>query len=151
MLTLTPITWTVRTGLAHEQYGDPYEGVATVQRCGDVAHVSAACGRLPLGDQVELSRMLREMGFSAIVFERVVGGAAGLTPKRFQRVARLHHTMRHLLLARETDYLDAALERGYYDQSHFIHETGELTGCTPGELLTRESFMSHFYNPRLAR
>lgn len=40
MITLTPITWTVRAGTAHEQYGDPYDGVATVQRCGDVAHVS---------------------------------------------------------------------------------------------------------------
>ena len=40
MITLTPITWTVRSGPAHAEYGDPYEGVATVQRCGDVAHVS---------------------------------------------------------------------------------------------------------------
>lgn len=74
MLTITPIVWTVRTGPQHEGYGDPYEGVATVQRCGDAAHVSAACGRLPLGYQVELSRMLRGMGFSAIVFERVKNG-----------------------------------------------------------------------------
>lgn len=34
MITLTPIAWTVRTGPAHEGYGDPYEGVATVQRWG---------------------------------------------------------------------------------------------------------------------
>ena len=74
MLTITPITWTVRCGSGHAQYGDPYEGVATVQRCGDVAHVSAACGRLPLGDQVELSRVLREMGFVAVVFERFKDG-----------------------------------------------------------------------------
>ena len=74
MLTLTPIAWTVRAGAAHEQYGDPYEGVATVQRCGDVAHVSAACGRLPISDQCELSRLLRGMGFTAIVFERSKNG-----------------------------------------------------------------------------
>ena len=74
MITLTPITWTVRCGPKHERYGDPYEGVATVQRCGDVAHVSAACGKLPIADQMELSRMLRGMGFLAINFERVVDG-----------------------------------------------------------------------------
>lgn len=74
MITITPITWTVRTGPEHAQYGDPYDGVATVQRCGDVAHVSAACGRLPIDAQIELCRTLREMGFVAIVFERVVGG-----------------------------------------------------------------------------
>lgn len=70
-LTLTPIVWTVRCGGDHAQYGDPYDGVATVQRCGEAAHVSAACGALPLTDQVELSRMLRGMGFAAVVFERI--------------------------------------------------------------------------------
>lgn len=74
MLTLTPIVWQVRAGLTHEQYGDPYDGVATVQRCGDVAHVSAACGRLPITDQIELCRTLREMGFVAIEFDRSKDG-----------------------------------------------------------------------------
>lgn len=74
MITLTPIVWTARCGPEHTKYGDPYEGVATVQRCGDVAHVSAACGRLPMFDQVELSKRLREMGFAAIVFEVAKGG-----------------------------------------------------------------------------
>ena len=74
MISLTPILWTVRTGPHHTGYGAPYDGVATVQRCGDVAHVSAACPKFPLADQVELSRMLREMGFSAIVFERIKDG-----------------------------------------------------------------------------
>lgn len=74
MLTLTPITWTVRTGPAHTGYGAPYDGVATVQRCGDVAHVSAACGALPISDQCELSRLLRWMGFTEVVFERVKDG-----------------------------------------------------------------------------
>ena len=75
MMTPTPITWTVRCGPAHDEYGDPYDGVATVQRCGDVAHVSAACGKLPMSDQIELCRTLREMGFAAIEFERVRDGA----------------------------------------------------------------------------
>lgn len=75
MISLTPIVWTVRTGQDHAAYGDPYDGVATVQRCGDVAHVSAACGKLPISDQVELSKRLREMGFAAIVFERAKDGS----------------------------------------------------------------------------
>jgi hypothetical protein len=73
MITLTPIVWTVRVGSEHAKYGDPYDGVATVQGCGNEAHVSAGC-RIPLGDQVELSRRLREMGFAVIVFERSKGG-----------------------------------------------------------------------------
>lgn len=86
MLTMTPIVWTVRAGTEHEGYGDPYDGVATVQRCGDVAHVSAACGKLPVSDQVELSRVLRGMGFTAIVFERQSNGGM----KSFRRELRQH-------------------------------------------------------------
>jgi hypothetical protein len=74
VITLTPIVWTVRTGHAHAAYGDPYEGVATVQRCGESAHVSAACGKLPIDAQIELSRELARMGFKSIVFERFKDG-----------------------------------------------------------------------------
>ncbi len=101
--------------------------------------------------EATVAELADAFGYSARQLERLVGEAAGLTPKRFRRVARLHHTMRQLLLAGQTDYLDVALERGYYDQAHFIHEMGELTGHTPRELLSRESFLSHFYNPRLPR
>jgi len=101
--------------------------------------------------EATVAEMADDLGYSGRQLERLVGDAAGMAPKRFRRLARLHHTMRHLLLAEKTDYLDAALARGYYDQAHFIHETGELTGHTPRELLTPESFLSHFYNPRLPR
>lgn len=74
MITLTPIVWTVRTGKEHRIYGDPYDGVATVQRCGDVAHISGACHSLPLKDQIELSRKLKSLGFVAVVFERIKNG-----------------------------------------------------------------------------
>ncbi len=103
------------------------------------------------GAAVSVSSLAEDFGYSRRQLERVVGAAAGLAPKRFLRVARLHHTMRHLLLTGRTDYLDAALERGYYDQAHFIHETGALTGHSPRELLTPAAFVSHFYNPRLPR
>ena len=91
-----------------------------------------------------------DLGMSARHFERLFCAATGLTPKRFQRVARFHHVMRRLLLAGRSDYLETALAYGFYDQAHFIHECRDLTGRVPGELLTRPQFLSHFYNPRLA-
>ncbi len=109
-----------------------------------------ALDALYYGDaEASVAALADDLGYSTRQLERLVGAAAGLSPKRFRRVARLHHTMRHLLLAEQSDYLDAALARGYYDQAHFIHELGALTGHTPRELLSRESFVSHFYNPRL--
>ncbi|OQB92712.1 MAG: transcriptional activator FtrA [Verrucomicrobia bacterium ADurb.Bin122] len=100
---------------------------------------------------LSIAELADELGYSCRQLERAVGEATGLTPKRFHRLTRFHHTVRHLLLARETDYLDAALARGYYDQAHFIHEFRALAGQTPTQLLKPETFMSHFYNPRLPR
>lgn len=73
MLTLTPITWIARCGDCHFSYGDPYEGVATVQGFGDYAHVSAA-SKLSLKDQIQLCSILRELGFKWVVFERYKNG-----------------------------------------------------------------------------
>jgi AraC-like DNA-binding protein len=98
-----------------------------------------------------VAAIAEDMGYSNRQLERLVGEAAGMTPKRFQRLARLNHTMRQLLLSENTQYLDTALSHGYYDQAHFIHEFGSFTGKTPGDVLTDQSFMSHFYNHRLPR
>jgi len=92
-----------------------------------------------------------ETGLSLRQMERRVKGSTGLAPKQFRRIARLHHVMRQLLLEQNPQYLDTALAHGYYDQSHFVHDVKELTGRTPLQLLTRESFMSHFYNTRIPR
>ena len=100
-------------------------------------------------DSVKVADIAGGLNMSARHFERVFREATGLTPKRFQRVARFHHVMRRLLLERRSGYLETALAGGFYDQAHFIHECRDFTGRAPGELLTRERFLSHFYNPRL--
>jgi AraC-like DNA-binding protein len=100
-------------------------------------------------DSVRVADVSDGLGLSARHFERLFQDATGLTPKRFHRVARFHHVMRRLLLERRSGYLETALASGFYDQAHFIHECRDFTGRSPGELLTRENFLSHFYNPRL--
>lgn len=89
------------------------------------------------------------LGFSARQVERIVGRHAGMTPKVFRRVSRMHHVMRDLFVSGRIDYLDTALSRGYYDQSHFVHEVRELTGKAPLQVLAPENRMSHFYNTSL--
>lgn len=98
---------------------------------------------------VRLEALAGELGIGMRQCERKFHEATGLAPKRFHRIARVHHTVRRLMLGQRHDYLDTVLEQGYYDQSHFIHECRALTGLTPGALLTRRRFMSHFYNPSL--
>ena len=101
-------------------------------------------------DSIQVADVVKGLSMSARHFERLFRDATGLTPKRFQRVARFHHVMRRLLLEQRSCYTDTVLSAGFYDQAHFIHECRDFTGRTPRELLTREHFLSHFYNPRLA-
>ncbi|WP_426170851.1 helix-turn-helix domain-containing protein [Pseudoduganella sp. R-31] len=86
-------------------------------------------------------------GWTRRHFQRKFTDAYGLGPKQFARVARLGHTMRMLALTPSLPALDAALRMGYFDQSHFIHETRALTGSTPQAIITGLREKSHFYNP----
>ncbi|WP_028534374.1 helix-turn-helix domain-containing protein [Paludibacterium yongneupense] len=71
----------------------------------------------------------------------------GIAPKRFARLARLNHTMRRLALDAGALPLDTALDMGYFDQSHFIHDTRALTGATPSTVRGWLEHGAHFYNP----
>lgn len=99
--------------------------------------------------QERISDTAQALGLTARQLQRLTQAAVGLAPKRFQRLARFQHVMRHLHLARRRDYLDVALAHGFFDQAHFVHDVRALTGSTPGQLLTPARFLSHFYNPRL--
>jgi AraC-like DNA-binding protein len=55
----------------------------------------------------------------------------GLTPKRFARVRRLQRLLGAVALADDVHWAEVAMEHGYYDQAHLIHDFRELTGLTP--------------------
>ena len=78
--------------------------------------------------------------------ERNFKPAFALTPKRFARLARLHHTLRQISLQPKQTMLDIALERGFSDQSHFIHDVQSLIGMKPLELQRYLRENRHYYN-----
>ncbi|WMJ85651.1 helix-turn-helix transcriptional regulator [Anaerocolumna sp. MB42-C2] len=68
----------------------------------------------------------------------------GTSPKMFSRIARTNYALR--LLQRNSDYLtDIAVQSGYFDQPHFIHDFRRVCGLTPQDYLRN---MSVFYNDR---
>jgi len=64
----------------------------------------------------------------------------GLSPKTFAMVNRFRRASSALRgqQARQVDWTGLALDHGYYDQSHLIHEFKLFTGATP----------AHFVQPR---
>ncbi len=97
--------------------------------------------------EVRIDALADQLGLSRRHFERVFREQIGLTPKAFQRTARFHLTVRDLLLGGDGDYLAAALDHGYYDQAHFIHDFRSFVGHAPARFLQTATPTAHFYNP----
>jgi AraC-like DNA-binding protein len=62
----------------------------------------------------------------------------GLTPKLYARICRFRRATAALKTAQAPDWARLALDCGYFDQSHLIHDFQEFAGSAP------ERF--HFYN-----
>lgn len=75
------------------------------------------------------------IGLSARRFIELFQRQVGLTPKVFCRVRRFQHALRTVHGQREVDWAQVALECGYYDQPHFIHDFQSLSGLTPNSYL----------------
>jgi hypothetical protein len=100
-------------------------------------------------DPIDAARDLAALGTRQ--FERRFKASAGLDPKRFQRLSRAYKLVRFESLAPSESYLPRALDLGFFDQAHAIHDIRELTGRTPAALLAEVATRSHFYNrPRTA-
>ncbi len=61
----------------------------------------------------------------------------GLTPKVFGRITRFQHAIARSRATLEVDWAELAVECGYYDQSHLIHDFAEFAGVGPDDYRRR--------------
>jgi len=85
----------------------------------------------------KIGLVLRETGLSERRFIELFHEQVGLTPKAFCRVRRFQRVLESVHGAREVDWAQVALECGYYDQPHFIHDFREFSGLTPTQYVAR--------------
>jgi AraC-like DNA-binding protein len=86
-------------------------------------------------DDPTIAAVARELGMSERQLERRFLAQVGVTPKRF---ATLHRFERAIALAATAPSLTtAAVEAGYYDQSHFIRDCQRFAGAAPGKFIGR--------------
>jgi len=100
-------------------------------------------------NEIKLTELSDELAISNRQFQRKIKECVGVSPKAFQRIARFESILKYLLLNKKSDYLNTVLDRGYYDQSHFIKDFKAFTGEYPSLFLQEKNFMSHFYNEKL--
>lgn len=94
-----------------------------------VAHAVEAMLQDPTTTEIEPLRRTSGLGPTRFIarFEQQVG----LTPKRYGRVLRFHALLSRIALAPPRDWALTAVDAGYADQSHLIHEFKRIAGMTP--------------------
>ncbi len=95
---------------------------------------------LASGGMVSVARLARLTGRSPRHLQRVFRERVGVGPKLFCRIIRFKgalHTLRH---RPRPDLLKVALEAGYYDQAHFIHDFDRFYGSSPSTVCRDRGF-----------
>ena len=95
---------------------------------------------LASGGMVSVVRLAGLAGRSPRHLRRVFRERVGVGPKLFCRIIRFKgalHTLRH---RPQPDLLQVALEAGYYDQAHFIHDFDRFYGSSPSTVCRDRGF-----------
>jgi AraC-like DNA-binding protein len=87
------------------------------------------------GGAVPIGALARELDWSRKRLIARFRDEIGLTPKRAARVLRFQALLGHLRAGRVRGWADLAVECGYADQSHLVHDVRRFAGVAPTQLL----------------
>jgi AraC-like DNA-binding protein len=82
-------------------------------------------------EMASIGRVTAETGISPRRFIELFRREAGLTPKLFCRLQRFQRALARASLGERVEWTDVALEAGYFDQAHFIHDFRAFSGINP--------------------
>jgi AraC-like DNA-binding protein len=107
-----------------------------------VTYALAVFDRAP--STTSITKVTDTIGLSAKRFIERFKREVGLTPKRYCRVRRFQRALALSHQNRDVDWTRVALDCGYFDQAHFIHDFRSFAGITPtGYESARTSFQNH--------
>ena len=85
---------------------------------------------------VRIDDLARELGVSRQHLAAQFRTRVGLSPKLYARICRFRRATDALKAAPAPDWARLALECGYFDQSHLIHDFQEFAGSAPERFLS---------------
>ena len=74
-------------------------------------------------------------GFSTRRFIELFKKHVGMTPKLFCRVRRFQRVLHQIASGKSVNWTGVALDGGYFDQAHFIHDFRAFSGINPAKYL----------------
>jgi AraC-like DNA-binding protein len=101
--------------------------------------VNFALQRLSAAYPPGICWIVKQVGYSQRRFIQLFSDEVGLTPKLFSRVRRFQRVITTAHALDEINWIQMALDCGYYDQAHFIHDFQAFAGITPSEYLARKT------------
>lgn len=84
-----------------------------------------------------VSGVMEHIGLSQRRLIELFRDQVGLTPKAFCRVRRFQRVLEAVHRKKSVEWVQVALDGGYYDQAHFIHDFQGFSGLTPAAYLAR--------------
>lgn len=94
--------------------------------------VAAALATLRTWPVLSLRDLAANLGVSQKQMIARFDARVGLTPKLTSRVFRFQKVLRKVHGSHDPNWSDVAVDCGYYDQAHLIHEFQEFAGVSPG-------------------
>jgi AraC-like DNA-binding protein len=108
--------------------------------------VRALCQALWSGAEASVGHLAESFGFTHRKVIALFDEHVGLKPKTWHRIARLRRVMEAAVRGRQS-WARLAVQSGYFDQAHMIHEFRRLTGLTPAEYLARRTSVGDGFVP----
>lgn len=108
------------------------------RQCREANAISQAAGWIMrAGGRVDIATLADSAGLSARHFARRFIGQFGVRPKLFARVVRFQAALEAKAIHTEKSWSEIALDFGYFDQMHMVHDFEQLAGGTPTEMLAQ--------------
>jgi AraC-like DNA-binding protein len=101
----------------------------------DVAAEGALNAIIRNNGNIRVSELAKGSGCSERQLRRKFDRWVGVAPKVFCRIIRFQHVLQMLRRGSAHNSLFAALDSGYHDQSHFIHEFNSCYGLNPSQFV----------------
>ena len=91
-----------------------------------------------------LHQLSDEIGYSQKHFIDLFRRQVGVSPKQYLRIMRFQKVINAIEHHKFVHWSQIALESGYYDQAHFIHDFKCFSGFTPNEYVKRKMFTLNY-------